>query len=45
MKAVETKKALSAKEREELLKTLKARFDENAKRHKGLEWDKVQSRL
>lgn len=39
------KKDLSAKEREELLKTLKARFEKNSNRHRGLEWDKVQSKL
>ena len=39
------KKELSPKEREELLKALKARFDKNANRHKGLDWAKVQSRL
>ena len=39
------KKQLSQKNREELLKTLKARFEKNMKRHKGLEWDKVQAKL
>lgn len=37
--------ALSAGKREELLNTLKARFEKNSKRHKGLEWANVQSRL
>lgn len=36
---------LSAKQREELLKTLKARFEKNKNRHKGLEWAKVQAKL
>ncbi len=36
---------LSPKQREELLGTLKARFEKNAKRHKGLEWTNVQDRL
>jgi hypothetical protein len=36
---------LSPKQREELLKTLKARFEKNMSRHKGLEWPKVQARL
>ncbi len=36
---------LSAEQREELLKTLKARFEKNMNRHKGLEWDKVQAKL
>jgi Protein of unknown function (DUF4256) len=39
------KKELSPKQREELLKTLKARFEKNMKRHKGLEWAKVQATL
>lgn len=39
------KKDLSSKEREELLRTLKARFEKNMSRHKGLEWTKVQARL
>ena len=40
-----SKKQLSPKEREELLKALKARFEKHLNRHKGLEWAKVQSRL
>jgi len=36
---------LSSKQREELLKALKARFEKNLSRHKGLEWAKVQARL
>src|SRR6185295_11083834 len=39
------KKQLSPKQREELLKTLKARFEKNLNRHTGLEWAKVQARL
>src|SRR5262245_52197255 len=39
------KKNLSAKQREELLKALKARFEKNLNRHKSLEWAKVQARL
>lgn len=39
------KKELSPKQREELLKALKARFEKNLNRHKGLEWAKVQARL
>lgn len=45
MKRIETKKQLSAKEREALLKTLQARFETNRSRHKGLEWAEVQVRL
>jgi hypothetical protein len=32
-------------QREELLKTLKDRFEKNTSRHQGLEWSKVQARL
>ena len=35
----------SREQREELLNTLKARFEKNRNRHKGLEWTEVQSRL
>jgi hypothetical protein len=45
MKTVETKKQSSAKEHEELLTTLQARFEKHMKRHKGLEWAKVKARL
>lgn len=36
---------LSANERDELLSTLKARFENNMSRHKRLDWAKVQARL
>ena len=39
------KKKVSSAGREELLRTLKARFEKNMKRHKGLEWAKVQAKL
>jgi hypothetical protein len=39
------KKKLSLEQREKLLKELKARFEKNMNRHKGLEWAKVQARL
>lgn len=42
---MENTKDLSSEERGELLKTLKARFDKNMNRHKGLEWDKLQAKL
>ena len=45
MKAAGTKKELSPKQREELLKTLKARFEKHRNRHRDLEWSQVQSRL
>jgi len=45
MKGAKTKKQLSPKQREELLSVLKTRFEKNMKRHKGLEWAKVQAKL
>jgi len=39
------KKDLSPKQREELLKALKARFAKNMGRHQGLEWSQVQAKL
>jgi len=39
------KKKLSSEQREELLKTLKARFEKNMTRHKGLDWTKVKAKL
>jgi hypothetical protein len=39
------KKKLSPEQRKELLRTLKARFEKNMTRHKGLEWAEVQARL
>jgi Protein of unknown function (DUF4256) len=36
---------LSKKQRDELLKTLKARFEKNMNRHKDLEWAQVQAKL
>jgi len=45
MKAAKTKKKFSAKQREELLATLRARFEENPRRHAGLDWTKVKARL
>src|ERR1041385_277203 len=43
--SITTKKMLSLEQRKELLSTLKARFEKNMNRHKGLEWAKVQARL
>src|ERR1043166_5644975 len=40
-----SKKKLSSKQRDELLGTLKARFEKNMNRHKGLDWAKVQAKL
>ncbi|WP_218022424.1 DUF4256 domain-containing protein [Chryseotalea sanaruensis] len=39
------KKKISKEQREELLEILKTRFDKNMKRHKGIEWAKVEARL
>lgn len=39
------KKELSPEQREELLKVLKARFEKNRNRHKGLEWTNIQAKL
>ena len=39
------KKKLSREEGDNLVKTLKARFEKNMNRHKGLEWSKVQAKL
>jgi hypothetical protein len=39
------KKEFSPEQREELLRALKARFEKNMNRHKGLEWNKVQAKL
>jgi hypothetical protein len=39
------KKQFSSDQREELLTALKARFEKNMNRHKGLEWAKVQAKL
>ena len=40
-----TKKELSPKQREELLTTLKARFEKNRNRHQGVDWAKVRAKL
>jgi hypothetical protein len=39
------KTQLSAEERAELLTALKARFEKNMKRHKGLQWAGIEARL
>ena len=44
-KASKDKKELSPKQREELLRALKARFEKNMSRHKGLEWAQVLAKL
>jgi hypothetical protein len=44
-KAKSDKKKFSSEQSEELLKTLKARFEKNMNRHKGLDWARVETRL
>jgi len=39
------KQKLLPKQQEELLLTLKTRFEKNMNRHKGIKWDKVQAKL
>ena len=43
--AKSTKKELAAKDQQKLLETLKARFEKNMARHKGIEWSKVAAKL
>jgi hypothetical protein len=40
-----SKKDLSPERREELIRTLKTRFEKNMNRHKGFEWTNVQAKL
>lgn len=42
---MKSKKELLPEEHEELLKTLKTRFEKNTNRHKDLDWEKVQIKL
>ena len=42
---IEINLALSPEQGEELLKTLKVRFEKNMNRHKGLEWHKIEAKL
>jgi hypothetical protein len=44
-KATQPKKKLSAKESEELLLVVRARFEKNTDRHKGIAWAHVAARL
>ncbi len=45
MTAAKAEKKLSSEQREELLKTLKSRFEKNMGRHEGLDWAKVKAKL
>ena len=38
-------KKLSPEHRDELLRTLRTRFEKNMNRHKGLEWTKIEAKL
>jgi hypothetical protein len=40
-----SKKKLTPQQSQELLKTLKARFEKHMNRHKGIDWAKVQAKL
>lgn len=40
-----SKQKLPQQQREELFRILKARFEKNMNRHKGLDWDKIQAKL
>jgi hypothetical protein len=39
------KKELSKKQSEELLNTLKTRFEKNSNRHKSIDWPGIQAKL
>lgn len=43
--AARNKRELSAEQQDELLKTLKNRFEKNKSRHKGIEWTSVLAKL
>lgn len=42
---MESEKTLPPKQREELLRVLKTRFEKNMRRHEGIEWISVQTKL
>ncbi len=45
MSAAKINKKLPSDQREELLQTLRTRFDKNKNRHKGLKWADVQAKI
>jgi hypothetical protein len=45
MAQVSSKKALAPAQRDQVLKTMRGRFQSNMHRHEGLEWEMVQARL
>jgi hypothetical protein len=42
---IEIDREFTSKQREELLETLRVRFEKNMDRHKGLDWSKIQAKL
>jgi len=42
---ISNKKELSPEQHQELISTLKVRFEKNMNRHRGIEWSKVQEKL
>jgi hypothetical protein len=42
---ISNKKELLSEQRQELISTLKVRFEKNMNRHNGIEWSKVQEKL
>lgn len=42
---IENKKKLLPEQREELIRTLKVRFEENMNHHKDFEWEKVLAKI
>lgn len=42
---METKNQLSSAQHQELIKTLKTRFEKNQNRHSGLDWTKIETKL
>lgn len=45
MSNTKSNKKLAPKQAEELLSTLKARFEKNKQRHKGIDWARLQAKL
>ena len=45
MKGVKSKRRLPPDQRDELLRTLRNRFEQHLNRHSGLEWAQVEARL
>ena len=45
MKSTKSTEKLSSRQREELLRGLRSRFEKNMNRHEGLAWSQVQGRL